>query len=152
MDIAKYSVFLRGYSAVPYEPIRKRTVRRNNVKRNAQWLTRCLIALVVLVACSSLALAAGKKGKHPKLSKQEQYIACEQCHAESTPDLHKQWFDSRHGVAMVKCYQCHGTFETFRVTPKRSDCAACHENMMKKCPQNKDCWQCHLPHAFKVKK
>ncbi|WP_319585235.1 multiheme C-type cytochrome [uncultured Desulfobulbus sp.] len=122
------------------------------MKRNALLLSRCLLTLLVLAGCCTLALAAEKKGKHPKLSEQEKYIACDQCHAENTPDLHKEWFDSRHGVAMVKCYQCHGTFETFRVTPKRQVCAVCHENMMKKCPQNKACWQCHLPHTFKAKK
>ena len=122
------------------------------MKNTMRLLSRCLLALVVLAGCSTLALAAEKKRTHPKLTAQEQYIACEQCHADTTPELHKEWFDSRHGVAMVKCYQCHGTFETFRVTPKRQDCAACHENMMKKCPPDKACWQCHLPHAFKTKK
>ena len=118
-------------------------------------LLPCLLGLLVAGWCT-WALAAEKqpikKPQHPQLSAQEQYIACDQCHAENTPDLHKQWFESRHGVAMVKCYQCHGTFETFRVTPRREDCAVCHENMMKKCPQDKACWQCHLPHSFKVKK
>ena len=122
------------------------------MKTNALLLSRCLLTLLVLAGCCTLVLAAEKKGKHPKLSEQEKYIACDQCHLETTPELHKEWFDSRHGVAMVKCYQCHGTFETFRVTPKRQDCAVCHENMMKKCPQDKTCWQCHLPHTFKAKK
>nr|WP_320012102.1 multiheme C-type cytochrome [uncultured Desulfobulbus sp.] len=89
---------------------------------------------------------------HPELSAQEQYIPCAQCHQESTPELYQQWFDSRHGLAMVKCYQCHGTFETFRLTPTRQDCAVCHENMMDKCPQDKPCWDCHLPHDFTIKK
>ena len=114
-------------------------------------LLKSLLTLVVLAGCCPLAVAAEKKDKHPTLTDQERYIACDQCHAETTPDLYKEWFDSRHGIAMVKCYQCHGTFETFRVTPKRQDCAACHENMMKKCPQDKACWQCHVPHAFKMK-
>ncbi|MDR2549911.1 MAG: multiheme C-type cytochrome [Desulfobulbus sp.] len=96
--------------------------------------------------------AAPVKQVHPELSKQEQYIDCAQCHAEATPKVHEEWFASRHGLAMVKCYQCHGTFENFRVTPTRQDCAACHENMLKKCPQDKPCWQCHVPHTFKAKK
>ena len=89
---------------------------------------------------------------HPELSAQEQYIPCAQCHQEATPEVYQQWFDSRHGLAMVKCYQCHGTFETFRLTPTRQDCAVCHENMMDKCPQDNPCWDCHLPHDFTIKK
>jgi len=122
------------------------------VKNTMLLLSKWLLALVVLAGCSTLALAAEKKRTHPKLTEQEKYIACAQCHAEATPELHQEWFNSRHGIAMVKCYQCHGTFESFRVTPKRQDCAVCHEDMMKKCPQDKACWQCHLPHGFKTKK
>ena len=122
------------------------------MKRDALSLSRCLFILLMVAGCCTVTLAAEKKRQHPQLSEQEKSIACDQCHAESTPELQKQWFDSRHGIAMVKCYQCHGTFETFRVTPTRQDCAACHENMLAKCPQDKPCWQCHVPHGFKVRK
>lgn len=100
-----------------------------------------------------MALCAGesKEETHPELSPEEMYIPCADCHKEATPDIYKEWFDSNHGIAMVKCYQCHGTFETFRVTPSRSNCAVCHEEMMGKCPKDKDCWACHTPHAFKGK-
>lgn len=121
------------------------------MKRKGKLLCRYLLALVLVTGCA-VATAAEKKKTHPELSEQEKLIACEQCHEENTPELHKQWFDSRHGMAMVKCYQCHGTFETFRVTPTRRDCAVCHENMMHKCPQDKACWQCHIPHTFTEKK
>ena len=121
------------------------------MKQKGMLLGRCLLTLLFTAGCCSLAVAAEKKRMHPKLSEQEKNISCDQCHEEVTPELRKEWYDSRHGIAMVKCYQCHGTFETFRVTPKRQDCAACHENMMKKCPQDKACWQCHIPHTFKKK-
>ena len=120
------------------------------MKRKAKILGSCMLTLM-LAAGWTMALAAEKKKEHPKLSVQEQYIACDECHREATPDLYKEWFDSGHGMAMVKCYQCHGSFERFRVTPTRQDCAVCHENMMKKCPQDKPCWQCHVPHTFKMK-
>ncbi|HEB50679.1 MAG TPA: hypothetical protein ENI89_08730 [Desulfobulbus sp.] len=79
------------------------------------------------------------------------YIPCSQCHREATPEVYSQWYNSAHGIAMVKCYQCHGTFETFRLTPKRDNCAVCHEKMMQKCPADRACWQCHLPHSFRRK-
>ena len=122
------------------------------MKNKGMILCRGLLTLLITAGCCALAGAAEKKMMHPKLSEQEKNISCDQCHEEVTPELRKEWFDSRHGIAMVKCYQCHGTFETFRVTPKRQDCAVCHENMLKKCPQNKACWQCHIPHSFKQKK
>lgn len=89
---------------------------------------------------------------HPELDEQDMYIACSDCHRENTPDLEKEWFDSVHGIAMIKCYQCHGTFETFKVTPSKEDCATCHTDMLEKCDQNKPCWECHVPHSFKAEK
>jgi hypothetical protein len=122
------------------------------VKHNILSIQSCLAALLCAAIVPGLVGAAEKKQAHPELSDQEQYIACAQCHEEATPELHSQWYSSNHGLAMVKCYQCHGTFETFRVTPTRQDCATCHENMMEKCPQDKPCWQCHIPHTFEIKK
>ena len=34
----------------------------------------------------------------------------------------------------------------------KETCAACHADMLKKCPQDKACWECHVPHTFKKKK
>lgn len=119
------------------------------MKKNKVLLSKGLAVLLVMAGCA-LAVGAEKKAVHPELQEQERYIACDTCHQENTPELYQEWYDSRHGLAMVKCYQCHGTFETFRITPRRQDCAACHENMLKKCPQDKACWQCHIPHTFKL--
>ncbi len=88
-------------------------------------------------------------GKHPEITEQEKFLSCDECHQQATPDVYKQWFDSSHGIGMVKCYQCHGTYENFKVTPAISDCATCHVNMVEKCPKDKPCWACHTPHSFK---
>ncbi len=108
---------------------------------------------LLLAALLAVAAAATEKGKttHPELSAQEMLMDCADCHREATPEVEKQWFQSKHGIAMVKCYQCHGTFETFAVTPSKADCATCHKDMLAKCPQEKACWECHTPHAFKKK-
>ncbi len=103
----------------------------------------------LFVSAGSVSLAADP-AQHPELTAEEQYIPCADCHQDATPEVHEQWFDSVHGIAMVKCYQCHGTFETFRVTPPRENCAVCHADMMNKCPQDKTCWQCHIPHGFQA--
>lgn len=123
------------------------------MKSNPKQVCRHVVVLLLAALCPGFVWATDVKPEsHPELSAQEQYIACSECHKEATPDVYQQWFDSRHGLDMVKCYQCHGTFETFRKTPTREVCATCHEKMMKKCPQNKPCWSCHVPHGFKVKK
>ena len=86
--------------------------------------------------------------QHPEISQEEKWIACSDCHREETPEIYEEWYESRHGMAMVKCFQCHGTFETFhRVRPE--DCRACHAKAFDKCPKNKVCWECHTPHYFK---
>lgn len=129
----------------------QRLLQEGNVKQHILGVHRGLLAIVLIALSPGVAWSAQAKPTHPELSAQEKYIDCAQCHAETTPQVYQEWFASRHDLAMVKCYQCHGTFESFHVTPSRQDCAACHENMMKKCPQDKPCWQCHIPHTFKLK-
>lgn len=109
-------------------------------------------ALAVLLIAVPPVTGQTEKATHPELTEQEMLIACSECHRENTPELVQEWYDSAHGIAMVKCYQCHGTFETFRVTPTRENCATCHADMLDKCPQDRTCWECHTPHSFKAKK
>jgi len=124
------------------------------VKQGNKIISAALTMSVTAVLAMLILPVTGKSAEvtHPELNEQEMLIACSECHRESTPDLEKEWYNSAHGIAMVKCYQCHGTFETFRVTPTRENCAACHQNMMDKCPKDKACWDCHVPHSFKVAK
>ena len=76
---------------------------------------------------------------------------CRVCHQQTTPDVYKQWAHSRHAVANVRCFQCHGTLDDFHKTPPLTKCAACHfhelETMQKKKPGMK-CWDCHQEHIF----
>ncbi|HBT97693.1 MAG TPA: multiheme C-type cytochrome [Desulfobulbaceae bacterium] len=114
-----------------------------------------ILAAGLLFSGLALAAPAEKAVKtapsHPELSAQEMLVDCAECHKEATPQVEKEWYDSQHGLAMVKCYQCHGGFENFALTPPRDACAACHADQMTKCPQDKTCWQCHVPHTFAAK-
>lgn len=85
---------------------------------------------------------------HPELSAQEKLLPCFQCHQESTPDIYDEWFNSLHGIGMVKCYQCHGTYENMKTEPAASDCMVCHADQTQKCSQGKKCWSCHNAHTF----
>ena len=121
--------------------------KKNRVIR---WLPAAILAALLLTGME--VSGQNSQDTHPDIDEQDMYIACSDCHRENTPDIEKEWFDSVHGIAMVKCYQCHGTFETFKVTPSREDCATCHTDMLEKCDQNKPCWECHVPHSFKAQK
>ena len=120
--------------------------------RTSSRLTLLLASLCLVWTCASALGSEGsasKTGKHPEITEQEKLVACDECHQKATPDIYKQWFDSLHGIGMVKCYQCHGTFENFNVEPAVSVCATCHEKMVEKCPKDQKCWACHKPHSFK---
>jgi hypothetical protein len=129
--------------------------------KTATWLNIVIALGAGLVFCGlALGVGSGAAAKkevkaaaaHPELSAQEMLIDCAECHKEATPAVEKEWYDSKHGLAMVKCYQCHGAFENFALTPARDTCAACHADQMNKCQQNQACWQCHAPHTFAAKK
>ena len=91
-------------------------------------------------------------GQHPELTGKEKLIACSTCHRYVTPDVYKSWFNSRHGLGEVKCFQCHGTFENLKVRPDETMCAACHNTQFQHSIYGKSCWTCHPAHAFTVHK
>ena len=121
-------------------------------QRGTRWVSITLSMMVLLFMSVSVMADNTDKAEHPELSEQEMYIACSDCHKETTPEIEKQWYDSTHGIAMIKCYQCHGTYETFKVTPTKADCAVCHADQLEKCAKDKACWDCHVPHVFKAQK
>jgi len=89
---------------------------------------------------------------HPELTEQEQYIACADCHKTETPEIYEQWFQSGHGIGMVKCYQCHGTYEDLQVVPETANCAVCHSGEFHRTPADSQCWTCHPAHTFVMHK
>ncbi len=111
------------------------------------WLVAGILAL-------SVSLAAADQHPIPyssikKLPPQQQQ--CRVCHKQVTPKIYKEWWHSKHGIANVRCFQCHGTFNDFHKIPPMTKCMACHMNeyqtMIKKAPHDK-CWSCHIPHTF----
>lgn len=128
---------------------RRSTVKKQRGVLSYHWGGAFITFMLLTV---SVPVWGGERVVHPELSEQEMLTACAECHREATPEVEKEWFDSVHGIAMIKCYQCHGTFESFTVTPSRENCAVCHANMLDKCSDKKPCWECHIPHSFKEKK
>ncbi len=133
-----------------YYSKRRKAVKKKNAFRLTVLVIGTLLLMFFYVSCWATDI---KHESHPELNEQEMFIACADCHKETTPDIEKEWFDSVHGIAMVKCYQCHGTFETFRVNPGKANCATCHADQLdKSIAKDKQCWECHVPHSFKTEK
>lgn len=108
-----------------------------------------LMTLVVLVACSGLQLST--KAGHPPLSEQDMLVACSSCHQKVTPAVYDEWYDSTHGIAQVKCYQCHGTYEDLQATPDMvQSCGSCHANKLGEHTGKQLCWGCHNAHSFLI--
>ncbi len=113
---------------------------------------KVLLPSLILILCFCAVGSVVWADKHPELSDQEKWTACATCHIKATPDIYKEWFGSVHGIGNVKCYQCHGTYEDFHVTPKETSCASCHSAQFAKKPKGKTCWDCHPAHHFFIHK
>ena len=139
------------------------------MKKLVMWFFMFILGAVLLAACTTPGTkdvavkqkemvpeqkAAQKVAmlSHPALSEQEKYIPCSECHAKATPEVYKEWADSLHGMTNVKCFQCHGTFETFQASPDELKCMACHPKETEHKPEGKHCVDCHLEHRFTAHK
>ncbi|MFV0349113.1 MAG: hypothetical protein ACK5JO_11040 [Halodesulfovibrio sp.] len=81
---------------------------------------------------------------------------CYGCHAKATPKVAQNWYESKHGVALVKCFVCHGQPDgkgavVFAAVPDVDTiCRRCHDpairRMEAKFGQGLDCNACHPMH------
>ncbi len=114
-----------------------------------------LIAILALAACAAQMQSTvqvvqidGVAAEHVDLDEWEMLTPCSDCHREETPEIVDSWYASTHGIANVKCYQCHGTYEEMQRVPAMKRCAACHEDKVSSPLQGKTCWDCHPAHNF----
>lgn len=117
-----------------------------------------LFVIVAALAAPPIAASAqstrGKGGAraaaHPSVDAAQ---ACEDCHANATPAVFREWRDGTHGIHLVKCFVCHGsTGADFRRKPSADRCEGCHADqvasMRGPAMKGKDCFSCHAPHAL----
>lgn len=80
---------------------------------------------------------------------------CYGCHVKSTPKVAQDWYESKHGVTLVRCQTCHGQPDgkgsvPFTRTPGVDVCARCHslaiDRMEAKFGKRNDCSSCHPNH------
>lgn len=116
------------------------------------WSSLLVAALAVPLAASAQGGSRGKGGRaaHPAV---DSAASCEECHAGATPAAYREWKDGAHGIALVKCFVCHGsTGADFKRKPAADRCAGCHAeqvaSMRAPAMKGKDCFTCHSPHPL----
>ena len=84
---------------------------------------------------------------------------CYSCHMKSTPRVAQEWYESKHGVTLVRCQTCHGMPDgkgavPFARKPALDVCASCHslamQRMEAKFGRRDDCASCHPYHQSAV--
>jgi len=81
---------------------------------------------------------------------------CFTCHLKATPKVAQDWYESKHGVVLVKCFVCHGQPDgkgslPYAVSPDVDmTCRKCHDtsirNMEAKYGLQLKCVECHPFH------
>ena len=81
---------------------------------------------------------------------------CYQCHVKATPKVAQDWYESKHGVVLVKCFVCHGQPDGKGSIPYAVDpdvngvCRKCHDPAIKKMEEKfglaLECNACHPFH------
>lgn len=80
---------------------------------------------------------------------------CYACHIKATPAQAQYWYESKHGITLVRCQTCHGMPDgsgaiQFTNHPGTETCAKCHslaiERMQAKFGRRDGCSDCHPYH------
>jgi len=81
---------------------------------------------------------------------------CYSCHVKATPKVTQDWYESKHGVMLVKCFVCHGQPDgkgsvSYAVDPDvNTTCRKCHDPSIKKMEEKyglePECNDCHPFH------
>lgn len=127
------------------------------------WKKRALWTLAVLVVLAgsvllyiNLAFPEVRCAAVDHLKSPDQLSDCFECHLKCTPKVAQDWYESKHGVMLVKCFVCHGQPDgkgsvPYAVNPNvNTTCRKCHEpsiqEMEKKYGLDPVCTSCHPFH------
>ena len=90
------------------------------------------------------------------LDSPENVADCFACHVKATPKVAQDWYESKHGVVLVKCFVCHGQPDgkgsvPYAVNPDvDTTCRKCHDTsileMERKYGLPLKCVECHPFH------
>jgi hypothetical protein len=94
------------------------------------------------------------------LDSPEAMADCYDCHLKTTPKVAQDWYESKHGVQLVKCFMCHGQPDgkgalPFAAKPAAGvTCVRCHDpsiqQMQSKFGLARDCSECHPFHQNSI--
>lgn len=117
-----------------------------------KWLAVSAAAALLCIFSSTQTFA--KTFQH--LNAPDDVADCYECHKLVTPRVAQNWYEGKHGVALMKCFVCHGQPDgkgsvPFAVVPDpQSVCRKCHEPAMKRMAKkfglDPDCYSCHPFH------
>jgi len=117
-----------------------------------------LIISILVVVVLAIDMLTAQTGKASKVSFQNEHpdvdwtLGCAECHAEETPEIFKQWSESRHGQVNFGCYICHGDgIEEFSAKGNDDKCSGCHAEQEISFEKSKmeSCFDCHNGHTLK---
>ncbi len=129
-------------------------MKRSGLKkiRGRQWALPAVAAALFTVCCTSFVSA----GQIKHLKAPDSAADCYECHKKATPKVAQDWLESKHGVALMKCFVCHGQPDgqgsvPWAVVPNpRTVCRKCHEPAMKRMEEKyglePNCYKCHPFH------
>ena len=115
-----------------------------------------VLAVVSLPIYISLAFPESRCEYVDHLKSPDAQADCFNCHIKTTPKVAQDWYESKHGVILVKCFVCHGQPDgkgsvPYAVSPNiDTTCRKCHDpsinKMEKKYGLVGDCYLCHPFH------
>ncbi len=136
---------------------------KNDLKSKS--IKKWLLIAVVLIALFGISFYAYFSYAFPKtncdfgvehLTSPDSAADCYECHKKATPKVAQDWFESKHGVMLVKCFVCHGQPDGKGSVPYALDpdvkgvCRKCHDPAMQRMEAKYglglECNSCHPFH------
>jgi hypothetical protein len=125
-----------------------------------RWLVIIPGALIVfgltLVIYINLAFPKTRCEFATHLKSPDEVADCYTCHVKASPKVAQDWYESKHGVMLVKCFVCHGQPDgqgsvPYAVSPNvNNTCRKCHDPSIKRMEDKYglelNCTKCHPFH------
>ena len=120
-------------------------------------------AVLILIAVSAYAYYNSafpetrcEYGRVEHLKSTDTASDCYECHFKATPKVAQDWYESKHGIMLVKCFVCHGQPDgkgsiPYAVDPDvNTTCRKCHDPGIKRMEEkyglDPKCNDCHPFH------
>ena len=133
-------------------------MKTRQIKKMSKFLGLILPGVCLSVVFLAATAMAATPIKH--LVAPDSAADCYECHKKATPKVAQNWYESKHGVVLMKCFVCHGQPDgkgsvPWAVVPSpKKVCRKCHDPAMKRMEQKfglkSDCYSCHPFHQNSI--